>query len=720
MLSLQVDPEQPRPNEDGAAQTFASLRELERWLHPKGRVYPIAYQADADGAAPDADGLAGFDDCFLFHWNRNRFPLPEQPQHGLYASMADCIAAALEPAASDIFHEHFARMRTSAYANWRADAGGMVSSMGSFAMRLPIWDIIQTLTPRFCLELIGHVARPPASTLSPRDDLLHFLQRATAERTLPPVFGVLARSAADSNWRAISLLQDAYAQAPGDPADELRQRGDALASSLTQWLAAYLNGPDLDPILARSGKLAAASEAIAYFASLLDDARQQVGALSDADAAAHDWRRERFDIEWDAYVAIVASAQSELMAWRHMLEDGARVFGDAPNLYESLQRTYKQATIRLEGLRAIAVRDYILDDALQEALYQRHMTGAVAEALQRLVWETRHDDQQIRLGLTLAAETEVAWRAEPDQVEAAQQALLAMAATYAQPLWEEHVMTYLESRSSAPDLAEQLWGRADPLIRYQATNAQDRRHTAFLSLNGAGAYRRNVERALSHLLPQARQLQDLASTDAYACTLISAVDHLPLSAAHAYQTGRDAYLLEPQRGYAHAFAAEQHAVAYEMRLEDIHERPRLFVPSVTALLEHDEAARLFALCLAYGMVALDPSTFPPRLRLALSDGGGLDLGSASDDAPVRAALSAFLHALAQGQLERPALQDELDRQRQCEPETRLAMLQAQLQADAGVVSQLKAYASQDERDMGAFVHLVIQDELNRLRRGRYQ
>jgi hypothetical protein len=52
----------------------------------------------------------------------------------------------------------------------------------------------------------------------------------------------------------------------------------------------------------------------------------------------------------------------------------------------------------------------------------------------------------------------------------------------------------------------------------------------------------------------------------------------------------------------HVFAAEQHALAYEERVGELHEPPRLFHPHFVAALEDLARARAFALAYALGWV----------------------------------------------------------------------------------------------------------------------
>lgn len=140
------------------ANTFASMRELDRFMAVFDRDYPIVYNPSSPELNTIYGGQLGklFDNCYLMDASRERLPLQGvSPQHGVFPAIADTIATLLDGSTGNAYEQHYKNVNTRLGETQAQLGEPMYSSLGIFTFILPVGDIIETLSHRFALEFVG-------------------------------------------------------------------------------------------------------------------------------------------------------------------------------------------------------------------------------------------------------------------------------------------------------------------------------------------------------------------------------------------------------------------------------------------------------------------------------------------------------------------------------------------------------------------------------------
>ncbi|MEI7768339.1 MAG: tubulin-like doman-containing protein [Chloroflexales bacterium] len=145
-------------------QAFAAMRELDRFMYVFNQSYPIVYNPNN----PDLDTRYGgqgsdgrdsgklFDSCFLLDASREKVSLDGvKPKHGVYPTIADAITMLLDGSVGDAFVQHYVNVGNDIALTQSRLGKPIYSSLGAFALVLPVEDIISSLSYRFARELLA-------------------------------------------------------------------------------------------------------------------------------------------------------------------------------------------------------------------------------------------------------------------------------------------------------------------------------------------------------------------------------------------------------------------------------------------------------------------------------------------------------------------------------------------------------------------------------------
>jgi hypothetical protein len=143
------------------ANSFAAMRELDRFLMVFDRDYPIFYEDDTDHRTPQAVYRSIyhsklFDNCYLLDATRKNMPLDNsKPWLGVFPAVAECITALMDPETGDTFNQHYKNVNNRLAQEQVKAKKALYSSLGSYTFILPVEDIVETLVHQSAVELLG-------------------------------------------------------------------------------------------------------------------------------------------------------------------------------------------------------------------------------------------------------------------------------------------------------------------------------------------------------------------------------------------------------------------------------------------------------------------------------------------------------------------------------------------------------------------------------------
>lgn len=402
-----------------------------------------------------------------------------------------------------------------------------------------------------------------------------------------------------------------------------------------------LNGDPLtaDVVTARAGKLGYAQAYLDEVKRRLQQAREWVDVLQAGAPATDAQELSLLQDLAQGYLDVVSQTRTSLLSGTATLLDeaGAKPAqpgepAPLPSLYDRLLAAEHERGEWREQLRGVKVRDYLIekrtdlrlgelerryfpDEPLLDEWYRQYFAPHLATSLERLFWRAREDGQ---LEFVVRHWNDVTFTTSAAGAEGLAQALLELAEAVGQEVWRETLKDYLDrglwQRDALPGVADRLraWGDVPLTLRMgrAVQSAQSHRYLwGNQTVQQAQALADTVGRRTG------TQVSVLQATDPNSATMLTTLDVLPFSAldctnrlsveyARIYAlTGRPeedarARQAEPTQ----VFAAERHALAYEQRLHELKEPPRLFHPLFVAALENLERARTFSLAFALGLV----------------------------------------------------------------------------------------------------------------------
>jgi hypothetical protein len=141
------------------AQAFAAMRELDRFMYVFNQSYPIVYNpynAELQTSYGGSESGKLFDSCFMLDANRELVSLEGvPPKYGVYPTIADAINMLLDGSVGESFVQHYINVGNDIALTQSRLKKPIYSSLGAFAMILPVEDIITSLSYRFARELLA-------------------------------------------------------------------------------------------------------------------------------------------------------------------------------------------------------------------------------------------------------------------------------------------------------------------------------------------------------------------------------------------------------------------------------------------------------------------------------------------------------------------------------------------------------------------------------------
>ena len=625
-----------------AVNTFAALRELLRFQLSQDRHYPMSYdRTEAGDEVLDGRLISRLlDDCLLFDAQRPYRPLTLQsPVNGVLASIADAITLHLDRASrvgtdSVLAYRRTARQLTD--GEQRRTAEAVVSSLGTFAYRLPVYDLVEALKVRWAKHLLhlflvgdegSEVRFDPAlnqeDPTGKMEDLVYqYLRGVAGLGTMPRVAQFI-----------FSLLREEQGWSPGRLTElqgltvgTVEEERHSYRRYLLEGTTRLLNGSvEVDLPRARCGKIGYVLRFLERVEKLWTDVDAEVAFLRPKVVADLAERVDELRSLPASYAKATADVHRSLQMQAEMLssrahqevrEVGWHVAEDVEGAYEQLAAWEEELNGRREQMQAIKVRRYFLGQDLLDRWYQKYLLETMQDHLGRFYW--RPDLQRLGVDLTFAGLGDEPVRASTVKAAGLASALLDLADYLASPIWKaETLAQYLSQQElqeeRLPSTAKEMWEWSSPLLDFDRTAAPEVQTRVVLGANRTVEEARPLANELAVRLPSERQMMNLALTDPYTLLLAQMVDVIPAGSAVPYRDAQTYYRIvhgltaetvgrgmgaEPDA----VFAAERHALIYERRVPELEQMPRLFHPLLVAGLEDLEQARLFALAYAAGFI----------------------------------------------------------------------------------------------------------------------
>ncbi len=624
------------------ANVFAALRELRRF-QLVGHSFP--YRMNYSLRRRDDKVWDGqldrplMDDLYLFDAFRPQRPLlRDKPLNGVFATMADAITLHLDQASRSGSESLWAYRRTvqgQSTEEQRLTGQAVVSSLGTFVYRLPVYDLVEALKVRWAKHLLGLFMlgdaggelrlAPDLNTedvdISPATCARQFIQgQAKLGGTPPPAVPLLGQWLEVSGPGPAAWVSDANSLTLGATEAEAQRYKVYLVDALV----GLLNGYTEDPMIARTGKPGYAVRWLEEVERLWGDVVTPLQMLPGRLGAKVSFDATKWQGLITEYRSATAAVREQLLqtcadisrklgasagGWRD-----ANVAAEA--VYDRLLAREQQLVDYRQQMTEVVTRRYFLDDKLLDTWYGHYLAGQVRGDIGRLYWQPTPDGNGVDLALNgLGGST----RLRADGAERMADALLALAGYYCQPIWSQETLAmYLEGadlkQENIPQTAGEMWAVSAPLMAYDTGGAPNVQELAVLGVNETVRDTQALSREFVHKLPGGKKMmRQLAITDRYSMLLARLADVVPADATtlhrDAEQTYRLIYGLTPNTAGQAAgappravFAAERHALAYEQRLPELNQAPRLFHPLFVTALEDEAKAILFVKALAAGLL----------------------------------------------------------------------------------------------------------------------
>lgn len=266
--------------------TFASLRELDRFLSCRDFNFPMIYSPDQKDPINGSLQAPLLDNCYVFDGERVPFSLQKEfPEKGVFPSISDTIHTFLYNAPGSAFDQEV-RQRKAVGELEREESGhGVVSSLGTFVFRLPMFEFVQTFKYRFARKFLadllgleknpkGQWATIPLSTkeLDALSNLLNQYLKAEGPERSPA--DVLQTVAFGDMEMLIAIIQADRAHKRAREYTRLHQLN--FSRHLAAYLMDLLNGKQENTAVDRNKRFSAAVAVTRKLDTLLQQAKGQL------------------------------------------------------------------------------------------------------------------------------------------------------------------------------------------------------------------------------------------------------------------------------------------------------------------------------------------------------------------------------------------------------------------------------------------------------------
>jgi len=614
-----------------APNAFAAMKELDLFLACRDRRLPMIYSQDPSNPANGRLDSPLLDNCYFFDARREHYPLVgEPPERGIYPAMADAIHTFLYTTPGGAFDQELKQRKAVSEFEREESGHGVVSSLGTFVFRLPMYEFLQSLKYRFARELAaeyfgvvrdesGHWAVLPLSEEEEQAALKaleEFLYLSGEDRS--PVDVLQSIAASDPEWLFTIVEADNAYKARED---YLRIHACNARRHLAVFAMRLLNS---DPESERSaddpGKRFTATTCILrHLHKRIAIYRSQCQGFSGAT-----FRGTAAAIV-DELLSVYESTAQQIVQSLEAHRDGILGSPDTEKESSLLTRLERQEQRQLESRKLesdVLVREYFYSEELEEKIYRDYLSEATrTNSLKRFVWHCHEEAGGLATELKLMADEVHELKPYGEMEETSARTLTELAELILQPMWDMDIHPYIQKAHPDPAaLADMLYERANPFIEIDRSKAV--RHTVKLFTTlVADSY---ADEVLTQLYPKFARQQHVRVTefkDPHCFSTVIIMDSLPLPSLRAYEQAEKAYLSVPEahRPSLHILAAEHIAARLEQRLPDVKERKRALHPRFISYLAHEESTRCFAECMIYGVIPNALAILPGNLRLELDD-----------------------------------------------------------------------------------------------------
>ena len=604
------------------ANTFAALREIERFQLAQGFPFPMIYSREY----PGHEVLLGkikwrlLDEIYLFDHLPNIPPKNEnqkegwyQPSLSVFPSMADAISFSLDKAARTGALTQYRRsiqgdVTAEQWARGRAVAG----SMGVYRYYLPVRDVFDVLKAQWALALLKiFVTGSPDVDLkldaaqnreeSEKDMERHvrlFLlgYAGYEDPACPPMLVRVGRIIAEGR-SALDETRDAVVE-------NVPEEAQSYAKYLNAALVVMLNGLKTSPVrVARTGKIGY----VLKFLSLLTEFLKDAEAIFTASPVYEDLIGQYIQETKRSEKALMTT----LLAFSKQYTDDVNA---RDGLIDILMKTQQEAGKVLAEQEAILTRRNIISETEISAWYQTYFSDPVCvdDALARLQWV--QDEKGFSLSLR-------AWGSFVLYGGFGKNAfldeLLTLAGHAGRELLEKETLAVwlqkaLAQQGQIGEISAQAIQCSAPLLSFSEQMASQAKYSLTMGVNAASDAQA-LESTIRQGLIAERKLIRLETTDPYALTVTQMMDVIPLGAVDSLREAGQLYsrwygLLpgstpDPRAEPTAVFRAEKIAIVLERRLQkELRQASRIFTPVILTALDSGLPARLYGLAFASGWV----------------------------------------------------------------------------------------------------------------------
>jgi len=677
---------------DASGDTFASLRELNRFLYNGFTrfVYP----------APELTGVADtalIDLCFLVDKKSS-----QRPGGDFYSSteLDDVVRAMSESLTVLISPDntiHQALQNSSERSSNARDKyqQAFVSSIGIATLKLPISDLRRAVELRLLRTLFfgGEAGRPlegiipipwgSSSKPIPDDEVsqkkaLDFLHVDLAGSH--PIFPSILD---------ICLLGKSSGMGLGNLPANL---DDLFTSKLAEWITRELNGAGDSTFASHSNRFSLLISCVSALQCLLEQAQFTLKRMEKSKISFE----QTLNFHLDNWLTITKQTDTELKDWYRALTGKPAAGGidrrhfafqshteDGLSLLQMIEQDWFMARESLSSRVRSSIRKAPIEDGkneppfdgLERPFFIRHIRPELSDKSNvqgdtldklsaRIRWYCKNENglklyllvvsakDDLRDGLSKAVTTLYTCK----QLKQAYTQLLDLAGYYSRGILDEHLDSYL-APNMLPKAAEFLEKARNPLLPYNALDAPEDQLGQHFLLTSDPRLAQKVENEFSHYTPRFVQL-DPAIDFPQSITLISFHHVIALETANVFTRARNGYAFQSR---AHIFVAEQHAAQVENELRNILETPFLLHPQFVRIFEvgmpadtgstsrYVPLANLFFKGWLFGLVRYDSALKAWRVP-ALSDfqevivkAGEKDLFGAAQEFSLNMPCSSSLH-----------------------------------------------------------------------------
>lgn len=749
---------------------FAALRELQRLMLKQP--FPYQYSPPAGGrelagstvTTPidacyllDGTGLASYETEAHMYGTQNQAMRTDWPPVPL--AIADALTTLIDPKVAPEFDNWVSSMLTEAGRVENDKGEPVVSSLGSFVYRLPVYDIRRAAELRFLLNVLfgefdtsGRVGIVRVK----KSDGVVVLDRDADQQDEPnldkAVLTFLQGTHLHNRHAFSAAIATALERREWDEAklpvfaEEAPLARETFLWSLQEQLISILNGEREDYVANRSGKLGYCLAFLEKLKSKLQEgerlAKRAVRTFRDREKASALLDRIQ------GYCRLVEDTLKEMQGWEELLvgappeeEPSLPHVWQTPasssereTLYNQLKVEWERAQENLRLMAGVPVREMFLDEHLEKPFYERHLgemvSGGVGlsplgRAMQGLGWWSEVEGGRLRLKMLVLPASFDGKISQPrqyalsrDDLDRVREILLELAHALSRSLLDERVNTFLQ-RHGATTVADTVAQATEPLILYDKTMAGDivsSQEQLYLALENEDFGRVVRNQFGAKLADLKANTRVLGTEDPYGCAAVRIRDLLPMRMLGIYQASEVEYYKGSKLW--HVFPAEQAAIELESRASTEWGETYHYHPRFVRLLETESLAQLFGQCYVYGLIRAED--FTGGRRWVLDTGGtALDLTIISGRVPTLfEAAEAFAanlpmtevgdHPLRQRNLSQTmeSLKQALEARRKERKDWTKHLEALEKEARA-----LRTSERPWERDMGALLEVLIQDEM---------